>query len=376
MSDNNYNMQYHHHSRERHDDSDAGLVMLHSRYGNPYPEDRISVPNDLEKKPLQSDPETSVKGDQNYLYVKTGLAHPHQVVHCMRDILNEMQLACDFVLSLVTKQDKYLGYAYIWLSNKEVFSILAGLDENGELKTKTIVDPGFEPPEISKEERIAQIWAEYDEDTSDFADIQEREERIAHVNLEYQPTLKVVPIESQIRPKYVRTAVQIEEWRDREYKRLVKESNGSDVDIDSIEVSQYGHIQFSKALRPKDNTYTKFHIMHCKNVPIWIKDKDLQKIFAVFVTGENRQGYPHIRSNQRPIRGRGRGRGGIKHYRTRSVTVSFDSKRDDGRMAIFVTRQLTVVSTSMRNRQGPVKSILHFHHPIKESKYCSCFDRT
>lgn len=92
----------------------------------------------------------------NILYVRTGVAHKEQITDCFLRAIREVKEIsgikekCEFQVNLLMVNDSYCGVCYIWISDKRIFNILLGLDENGNERWGEIKDPNWK--ELTPEE--------------------------------------------------------------------------------------------------------------------------------------------------------------------------------------------------------------------------------
>lgn len=94
------------------------------------------------------------------LFVKTGVAHYHQITEVFAKAVTEAKnredifgpnFECDVSVNLLRKKEgQYVGSAYVDLTNPALYYVLLGMNADGTERAWYEVDPSWQPPSISE----------------------------------------------------------------------------------------------------------------------------------------------------------------------------------------------------------------------------------
>lgn len=99
------------------------------------------------------------------LYVKTGIAHAHQVHEAFEKVISKLGVECEININLVQRYTgEYIGYAFVYVSNPAVYYALLGKNIDGTERIEYIDDPEWVKTKNNSLELITS-WADMaDED--------------------------------------------------------------------------------------------------------------------------------------------------------------------------------------------------------------------
>ena len=292
--------------------------------------------------------------DSNVIYVITGIARKSQIETAFKNAISKLQIPCRFRVNLLLDRDgKRLGYAYIWISSMEVVYALLGKNTDGTERVEKYDDPDWVPPKISFDEAVAQAEAEDNSDSSgSWADTVDPIE----IKKMYECPKKTRKLEPLV-------VIDDYEYDDDQLKFIeMKSDEVLTVDLVSTDnneaiknVPTHGNFELSMAFHPPVNNEYYGHVLICRKIPSWIGEKELKRIFGLYVTSQNvikdnKQGsnvkqYPLINILE-------------KNDGSRMVFVTFDPSTNDGKMAYHMTRRITVYDS--RDKDKVVSLVFNF----------------
>lgn len=221
------------------------------------------------------------KYDCHTLYVLTGVAYEHQLEKSLLTAIQNAKellkrdVTTEYEINIVTnKFGNLVGYAYIWLSNPEIYYLLVGKNVDGTDREEWIDDPDWLPSPTSG--------------TSCWADIED--ERCPKVRRFLPPLLKL--------PNF-----KYDEIQQLRIKQIIEENNFVDESLTD------GSFKTLAAFvsEPEDENIilnvlrgNAIHDGDTQGIPEWVTLADLRKIFGRFssVKPTRNKIYPQINFNR------------------------------------------------------------------------------
>ncbi len=110
--------------------------------------------------------------NKHTLYVGYDKSNSAQMTACFAHVIERLKIPCKLKVNLVTNSaGKTFNYAYVYVSNEQVYNAITGLNLDGTERIRKIPDPDWQPPKISFENAKAELEKthqdgenEYDED--------------------------------------------------------------------------------------------------------------------------------------------------------------------------------------------------------------------
>jgi hypothetical protein len=294
---------------------------------------------------------------QNYLYLKTSVATQEQVHNLVLKCFQENDIVCDFKVVVIENREGLIGCTYVWVKDPKVFRMFTGENDDGSCQHRTVEDPEWQPPEISFEEAWAEKQAEIEDeeyDTQWEKTMAEEDARIA-LELLYKPATINVPVECKLKlPPFVLTPEQ--------KKHLENVSKTGE------EIPDEREIIVASAFYPPDRTDVNMDVLMARNVPQWITESDLKRMFTPFIndttTKHSRVVSGRMVTDSYPfvtIISKTTGRGRVKRT-MRNAYVYFEPGKGEGRMAKLVCHKMHLCAK--RPDGSTSVNRLIFAHPI------------
>ena len=201
--------------------------------------------------------------DNHTLYVKCKIATASQLKSSfdlfIKDASSKLgrPIPCNVTINLVeNREGKSFGFAFVFVSNPEVYNILLGLNPDGTERISMIDDPSWVAPQVSFESSKTSSWA----------DISEEEDSM------------IAPkISTKLGPVATLPLVKLTE----EQRHTTLSDNmiyKIDTNKDTIE------LEVSRASVPKLGIAIIPNALKCKDVPEWITIADLKDSFLPFAS--------------------------------------------------------------------------------------------
>lgn len=244
------------------------------------------------------------------LHVECGVALESQIRTAFKRAITEAEnrlnkkFNCSFRISLVANRyGKSFGYAYVWVTNTEVFNILTGKNPDGSDRVELIRDPTWRPP--TKED----IDAFNKRPVMNWGDELEEEENLTTPRM----------IRQQLDP-----IVKLDPYELSDLQRKVP----------GFERCEFGTFKVTPtAVSDSDPEFIE-NVICASKVPPEITEDDLKEQFKHYVSdprkGANRKGgglelYPLVK---------------INHNRTAFIT--FDQATHDAQFALKISKKVEV----------------------------------
>jgi hypothetical protein len=272
--------------------------------------------------------------DANTLYIKSGVAYPHQVAQSLRNAVAEASkilgepLETKFKINLIVLRDnRPVGYGYIRLTNSKVYNILCGKNTDGSERYEEYEDPDWVAPEESE--------------STDWADMMDDE----------CPTIK----------KYLEPIVKLQGYKlDDKQKTMLKDQmietakhDGTYREGMTFEINDFENFEVSSAFvyQVEDNLCD--NILCARKIPTTINETMLKNFFT-----------PYVSDSKTKVKRRQRGQMVQDTYpfvtinNERIAFVTFDPKTNDAQFALLMTKKV-----EMNDAGKPVTLI--FTHSYK-----------
>lgn len=262
------------------------------------------------------------------LNVFTDLANRQQVDESFRKAINEASrilkrdIPCHYRVNLVTKRDgTTCGFAFVWVTNPEVYHILTGKNPDGTERFEKRPDPDWKPPEKKVEDplKMPACWADLDMEDPE------------------PPTIKVQLPPIVTLPPFEYNKEQFEIAKN---KKIEEEKDNKDFDKDTFEFEKIGTFEAKASfVLPSrlEETYSS-NVLRAEVRADWITQKIIEDYFRPY--GWNRVSMSKPRDQKR------------------AVYVTFNDDSTDAMFALQMTKK-TVISDGRRS------AVLIFNHAQK-----------
>lgn len=286
--------------------------------------------------------------NSNYLFVTTGVSTYEQLYDSIVRCLKERNLYTDFKISIVGNREGLCGYAYVWIKDKEIYRMLS--DEEA---VQVIPDPNWRAPDISMETALAELDQNFNDD--DYDTCWEKLTALGDARRTVEERYKPDMITVRKEPILKLSPFKLTEEQRQYYQRRQSLQ-------DNVDIPNYIEYITGPAFYAKDKNSYNQDVLVTDNLPYWLTEIDLKRLFEPYVDDTTTQHkisinkmqvegtYPFISINS--TRG---GRDKLRAY------VYFDPLAGEGRMVILMSKKVSICKSMS---DGTVMtSILYFKHP-------------
>lgn len=207
------------------------------------------------------------------------------------------QLECRYRVNMIAnKAGVNLGWAFVFVSNPEVYYMLLGHNPDGSERMEYIEDPNWKKP--SGEEIVNDAgWATVEMDftspiawsTSSESDwsleaeksdeaLRQQQEREASMTC---PKIGIPLPPLMVLPSYELTPEQVEE---KHHKIIEENQDKPDFDPQMVEVSGTANFKVQCAVVQCLEPKFMHNILRAKNIPDWVSERDLKVLFSPFAS--------------------------------------------------------------------------------------------
>lgn len=265
--------------------------------------------------------------DHHTLLVKSGIGTNEQLEGVIRKSIKHFEehfhrkFPCFLKTNLIMgRNGRFYGFGYLYVSNPEIYYLLLGLNPDGSERIEYINDPLWKSPEKDLDDAIDEIvyigtsWA-------DWAD-QEDEVRKKY---ECPQIKKILPP----------LTIDLSFFYTPEQKELIS-SLAREKNFPLPSIPDKGVFTLSPAqVYELDENYSP-NVLCCREVPKWMNDNDLKKIFVPFTSDAITKNYRKFNGNfiqdTYPF---------ITLNDKNMSFITFDPKTNDAQFALLMTKKVT-----------------------------------
>jgi hypothetical protein len=206
-------------------------------------------------------------------------------------------LECRYRVNMIAdKEGRSLGFAFVFVSNPEVYHMLLGHNPDGTERMEYIEDPNWRKPcgeEIVNDAGWATVEMDFDSpiswsssseidwsaETAKSDEAMRRQQELESKMACPKISIPLPPL--MVLPPYQLTADQVAE---KHRKILEENQNKPDFDPSMVEVSNTVNFKVQWALVQCLDSKFMHNILKAKNIPEWVSERDLKVLFSPFAS--------------------------------------------------------------------------------------------
>lgn len=284
--------------------------------------------------------------NEHLLYIDCGVATASQIVECLKNGLRSFSrklhraLHSQIRVNVVQRDNgQMMGYAYVWVTNKEVYHALIGNNIDGTPRIRNIRDPHWKE---GTSEQIAELNRKLEVETN-WADIDELSTEIE--NLTACPTIseKLPPLITLKPCKYTteqRNKLLLDHNTNNEEKKTL-----DDIPLTVMCKVERGYVNNVRQGYSRDT-------ITCKKVPLWVTPMILKQIFEPYIENKDIQATRRV-GGKKMI-----GRYPLIHItRAQVAYICFDDESNDASFSLAMCMRLPISSPDKKCTE-----VLHFYY--------------